>query len=199
MFQHEMIEQLLVNPERDSRAKQIATHVAKYESHPFEVADIVECLFPLRTPNKSWKMSKLVKFKYDLPVPEGVLGDRGNRWTMVVFFGYNAKKRVFKVDFENFSCSEYHEVMTYNHSVKSITVKRHDTGVEDLVSRRFVYYLQRLVGGYMIKIRDASVCTNLVDDWTFTYKVLCGKNVHVPGAMCSSCRGVCLKRKFALL
>lgn len=91
------------------------------------------------------------------------------------------------------------DVMTYNHSIKSITVKRHDTGVEDLVSRRFVYYLQRLVGGYMIKIRDASVCTNLVDDWTFTYKVLCGKNVHVPGAMCSSCRGVCLKRKFALL
>jgi len=184
-----MVCQLLVSPDN-------VPHVRKYESHPFEVGDIVECLFPLRIANKSWKKSKLVKFQYDLPVPEG-LGDRGNRWTMVVFFAYNARKRVFKVDFENFSCSEYHERMTYNHSLSSITVKRRDTGLEDLVSRRFVSYLWRLVGAYMIKMRDASVCTNLVDDWTFTYKVLCGKCVHVPGAKCSSCRGVCLKRKFS--
>ena len=191
-----MVRQLLVNPEEASLAKQLASHVTKFESHPFDFPDILEALFPLRIPNKSWKHSKLVQFQYDLPVPAG-LGVRGNRWTMVIFFSYNAKKKVFKVYFENFSCSEYDQRMTYNNSIQTMTVKRHDTELADLCSRPFVHYLRRLLSGYIRKLRNPIVCTNRVSDWTRTYKVLCGKTVHVPGAMCCACRGVCMKRKYS--
>lgn len=194
----DMVEQIL-GDKTQCIAKDVLSHVTKYEYHPMGVQDLKEAVQPLKQAKKSWKQSRIGDFEFELPIPEMPAppeGQRSNSWRVMIYFMYHPTKNIFKVEMYKHAASVYNRYSTYNSSRQVYKFSRKDTTKEDLDTDTFLYYLRDMMGIYFTKLKHARVCGRLVDNWNKSYKLLCGYNVKTKGAMCQECRNKHLKRKF---
>jgi hypothetical protein len=191
-----MVEQIL-GDKTQCIAKDVLSHVTKYEYHPLSVQDLKEAVQPLKHAKKSWKQSRIGDFEFELPIPElPPEGQRSNSWRVMIYFMYHPTKNIFKVEMYKHAMSVYEKYPTYNSSRQVYKFSRKGTTKEDLDTDTFLYYLRDMMGIYFTKLKHTQVCGRLVDNYSKTYKLLCGYNVKTKGAMCQECRNKHLKRKF---
>lgn len=189
----DMVEQILGDK---CLAIDVVSHVTKYEYHPLSVQDLKEAVQPLKQAKKSWKQARIGDFEFDMPIPKMLPPERSNHWNVMIYFMYHPTKKIFKVEMYKDAMSVYERYSTYTSSRHVYQFSRKGTTKEDLDSDTFLYYLRDMMGIYFTKLKHASVCGRLVDNWDRTYKLLCGSNVKTKGAMCQECRNKHLKRKF---
>lgn len=182
-----------------SLAKQIVPKVMDYQKHDLTIADIQDAVEPLKKAKKGWKKSLVINTTYKRPIPEG-LGPsprpRDNRWSLNLWFAYNPKKHLFKMEMWKFSESPYNKTSCYSFCRHAYDVFRKDTSMADLGSDTFIYKLWDVVGTYLAKIKRIPMCGQMVSSWNDSYKLLCGTSVSRKGAKCRLCRNRLLKRKF---
>lgn len=194
----DMVEQIL-GDNTQCLAKDVASHVTKYEFHPMSVRDLKEAVQPLKQANKAWKQVRMAEFEFDLPIPQmppPPEGQRSNRWRVMIYFMYHATKNIFKVEMWKHALEQHDKYATYDYSRQYYFFSRKDTTKEDLDSDTFLYYLRDMMGVYFTKLKQIQVCGRIKDNWNETYKLLCGGTVKTQGAMCGCCRNKHLKRKF---
>lgn len=197
-LRQDMVEQILGGKTK-CLAKDIASHVTKYEYHPLSVRDLKEAVQPLKQAKKAWKQVRMAEFEFDLPIPKMPAppeGQRSNRWRVMIYFRYHATKNIFKVEMWKHAMEQYDRYKTYDFSRQYYIFSRKDTTKKDLDSDTFLYYLRDMMGTYFTKLKKTQVCGRIKDNWHGTHKILCGGTVHTKGAMCTSCRNKHLKRKF---
>lgn len=200
-LRQDLVEQIL-GDKTQCIAKDVVSHVTKYEFHPMSVRDLKEAVQPLKQANKAWKQVRMAEFEFDLPVPkmpplpEHYANPRSNRWRVMIYFMYHAKKKIFKVEMYKHALEQYDRYATYDYSRQQYKFSRKNTYMEDLDSDTFLYYLRDMMGKYFTKLKKTQVCGRIKDNWNGTHKIMCGSTVHTQGAMCGCCRNKHLKRKF---
>jgi len=184
-----------------SLAKQIVPQVMAYENHDLSIADIHDAVQPLKKANKGWKKSEVIDTSYSVPIPKELEGTttprpRQNKWSIHLVFGFNPKKDLFKMELWKYSHSPYNAIASYSSGRQVYTVLRKGTSIADLSSDTFLYKLRDVVGTYLAKINRVPMCRQMINNWSNTHKLLCGRSVSMKGAKCKHCRSKLLKRKF---
>ena len=178
----DMVEQILGDKCLDI---DVVSHVTKYEYHPLSIQDLKEAVQPLKQAKKSWKQARIGDFEFDLPIPDFFTDERSNKWNVMIYFMYHPTKNIFKVEMYKHATSVYEKYSTYTSSRQVYKFSRKDTTKEDLDSDTFLYYLRDMMGIYFTKLKHARVCGRLVDNYNWTYKLLCwlqcqNQRSHVP-------------------
>ena len=147
----EMVEQIL-GDKTQCIAKDILSHVTKYEYHPLSVQDLKEAVQPLKQAKKCWKQVRIGEFEFDLPIPEmPPLPDhytepRSNTWRVMIWVMYHATKKIFKVEMYKHAIGAYQRYSTYTSSRQQYKFSRKNTTKEDLDTDIFLYYLRDMMG-----------------------------------------------------
>ena len=184
-----------------SLAGQIVPQVMDYQNYALSIADIHDAVQPLKKATKGWKKSEVISTEYSQPIPKELEGTttpkpRINKWSLHLVFGFNPKKDLFKMEMWKYSHSPYNNTATYSYGRQVYIVLRKGTSMADLGSDTFIYKLRDVVGMYLAKIKRVPMCGQVTNNWSDSYKLLCGASVSTKGAKCKNCRNKLLKRKF---
>ena len=184
-----------------SLAKQIVPEIMDYQNYALSIADIHDAVQPLKTAKKGWKRSEVIDTSYSMPIPKELQGmpsprPRINRWSLHIWFAFNPKKNLFKMEMWKYSHSPYNNTECYSGGRQVYTVLRKGTTIADLGSDTFIYKLRDVVGTYLAKLKRVPMCGQMIDSWNNSHKLLCGVSVSMKGAKCKHCRNKLLKRKF---